>query len=292
MTLDELNAASPGDFTGALGDVFEDAPWVTERAAARRPFATVTALHQALFEEVRTAGEERQLAFLNNHPDLAGAAAQQRSMGSHSTAEQAALGLDRLDDAGFARFQAMNQAYRDRFGFPFLICVRRHTRGSILRQFARRVEADPLAERAAALHEIFLITRLRVAGRVTGPGMPQVAGSLTTHVLDTAAGRPGTGIMVELFEVGETGRNLLLTAETDGDGRVQPALLADGGPLRIGAYELHFHAGAYLAASGLPLADPPYLDLIPIRIAIAEPEAHYHVPLLLSPYAYSTYRGS
>ena len=296
MTLDELNAASARDFTDALGDVFEDASWVAERAAARRSFATVTALHRALFDEVRTASEERQLAFLNNHPDLAGTAARQRSMGSHSTAEQAALGLDRLDDARFARFQAMNQAYRDRFGFPFLICVRRHTRGSILRQFARRLEADPVAERAAALQEIFLITRLRVAGRVTGPGMPQVAGSLTTHVLDTAAGRPGAGIKIELFEIDETGRSLLLTAVTDADGRVLPALLpgllGNGGPLRIGVYELHFHAGAYLAASGLPLADPPYLDLIPIRIAIAEPEAHYHAPLLLSPYAYSTYRGS
>ena len=291
MTLDDLNAAAPAAFIDNLGDVFEDAPWVAERAAGKRPFATVSALHEALFDEVLHTDDGRQLAFLNNHPDLAGVAARQRSMGAHSTAEQAALGLDRLDDAGFARFEAMNQGYRARFGFPFLICVRRHTSSSILRQFARRLEADQAAERAAALREIFRITRLRVAARVRGPGMPIVAGSLSTHLLDNVAGRPGVGITVELFELDETGATLLRTTETDADGRVS-ALLDDGGPLRIGTYELRFHVGAYFAASGLPLADPPYLDVIPVRIGVSEAEAHYHVPLLVTPYAYTTYRGS
>ncbi len=291
MTFDDLNAANPAVFVETLGQVFEDAPWVAEQAAEIRPFPTVAALHQALFDEVLDASEDEQIEFLNNHPDLAGLAARQRSMGTHSTAEQAALGLDRLDEARFARFAALNDAYRARFGFPFILCVRRHTRGSIMRQFERRLRADPDAERAAALQEVFHITRLRIAGLVQGPGMPQVAGGLSTHVLDLARGRPGDGIKVELFELDENRMIALKAAVTNADGRID-ALLDDGGPLRIGGYELHFHVGDHFAASGLPLADPPYLDIVPVRIAVAEAEAHYHVPLLVTPFAYTTYRGS
>ncbi len=293
MTLDEVNGAAD---LSALAGVFEHAPWVAAGAAGLRPFATVTALHQAMFDQVAGADEATRLAFLNGHPDLAGTAARQRAMEAHSTAEQSALGLDRLDEAGFARFQAMSERYRARFGFPFLICVRRHTRGSILRQFARRVEAGPADELRAALREVFLITRLRVAGLVTGPGMPAVSGGLSTHVLNTAQGRPGAGIAVEIFEIDDddkvgAGSTLLNSAVTDKDGRV-PALLDDGGPLRIGTYELRFGIGDYFAGSGLVVADPPYLDVVPVRIGIAEAEAHYHVPLLVSAYTYTTYRGS
>ncbi len=269
--------------------MFEDAPWVAARAASLRPFPAVAALHQALFDQVAAAPAAERLGFLNNHPDLAGAAARQRSMGEHSTREQAALGLDRLDEAGFARFAAMNDAYRARFGFPFLICVRRHTRGSILQQFARRLARDPAQEEAAALQEVWFITRLRVAALVQGPGMPPVAGGLSTHVLNTAQGRPGAGIRVEVFELDDGGATLRNSAVTDADGRVA-RLLDDGGPLRIGRYELHFHLGD--AFAGLAAADPPYLDVVPVRIAVAEAEAHYHVPLLASPYGYTTYRGS
>lgn len=290
MTLDELNAATAEAFTAALGSVFENAEWVAARAAKARPFATVAALHQALFDVVLAAPEPEQRAFLNGHPDLAGNAARQRQMGDHSTAEQAALGLDRLDDAGFARFAAMNDAYRVRFGFPFLICVRRHTRASILQNFARRLTADPAREREAALQEIFRITRLRVAGLVQGPGVPHIAGSLSTHVIDTVRGRACVGMRVELFAMNDR-PDLLCTAETDADGRVR-SLIDDGGPLRIGVYELQFHVGAYFAASDVATADPPYLDIVPIRVGIAEAEAHYHVPLLVSPWTYTTYRGS
>ena len=291
MTLDELNALEPAGFTAALGIVFENAPWVAAAAAALRPFPTVTALHQALFNQVAGAPEADRRGFLGGHPDLAGSAARQRIMGEHSTAEQAAIGLDRLDDAGFARFADMNRAYRERFGIPFLICVRRHTLGSILHRFERRLANDPEAELAAAMHEVFLITRLRLAALVQGPGMPVVAGGLSTHVLDTAQGRPGAGIAVSIVELGDSGDVLRGAGTTTADGRVAK-LLDDGGPLRIGTYELRFAIGDYFRTTGLVLADPAYLGVVPVRIAIAEPEAHYHVPLLVSPYAYSTYRGS
>ncbi len=291
ITLDTLNAADTAGFVAALGAVFEDAPWVAERAAAARPFPTVTALHAAMFAVVQGAAPDEQVRFLAGHPDLAGAAARRQAMGAFSTSEQAALGLDRLDDARFPGFEAMNQEYRARFGIPFILCVRRHTRTSVLACFAQRLRSVPETERTAALEEVFLITRLRIAGLVEGPGMPQVAGRLSTHVLNTALARPAAGVEVELFEIDEDAAVKLAHGVTNSDGRTDTPLLP-AGPLRIGQYEMRFRVGAYFAGLGLPVAEPPFFDVIPVRFGIAEPEAHYHVPLLVSPGTYTTYRGS
>jgi len=118
-----------------------------------------------------------------------------------------------------------------------------------------------------------------------------MTGRLTTHVLDTAAGRPGAGIAVTLYEVeGETRRQLVRT-RTNNDGRCDAPLLA-GEAFKPGIYELVFATAAYFRAQGVGLAEPPFLDEIRVRFGIASAEQHYHVPLLVSPYAYSTYRGS
>ena len=218
MTLDELNAGTAEDFVAALGAVFEDAPWVAARAAALRPFPTVAALHEAMMGVVSAAPASVRLAFLRGHPDLAGAAARARTMGAASTAEQAGLGLASLDGERLARFEAMNAAYRERHGIPFILCVRRHTRASVLAQFARRLPRGTPAEVAAALREVRFITRLRVADRVSGPGLPEVAGRLTTHVLDTGAGRPAEGLRVQLFELDGEEALLLADARTDASG--------------------------------------------------------------------------
>jgi len=115
-------------------------------------------------------------------------------------------------------------------------------------------------------------------------------GRLTTHVLDTAAGKPAAGIKIELWRIGDDTMHLK-TLATNADGRADAPLL-DGGDFQLGEYELRFHAGDYLSGAGVKLSEPAFLDIIPIRFGIADPEAHYHVPLLLSPYGYSTYRGS
>ena len=112
-------------------------------------------------------------------------------------------------------------------------------------------------------------------------------GRLTTHVLDTAAGRPAAGLKIELWK----GATLLKTAVTNRDGRCDEPLLA-GGDFTSGVYELRFHAGEYLRRSGVALGEPAFLDVIPLRFGVADADQHYHVPLLLQPYGYSTYRGS
>ncbi len=115
-------------------------------------------------------------------------------------------------------------------------------------------------------------------------------GRLTTHVLDTALGRPAAGLKIEVLRLGSSAA-VLKTITTNADGRADAPIL-EGADLKVGRYELRFHAGDYLRESGHAQPEPLFLDIIPIRFGIADISAHYHVPLLLSPFGYSTYRGS
>jgi 2-oxo-4-hydroxy-4-carboxy-5-ureidoimidazoline decarboxylase len=291
LTLDALNALDATGFTAALGDIFEHAPWVAQAAAAERPFATVAALHEAMLAAVDAAPSETQLAFLRGHPELGGKVARAGAMTADSVAEQGGLGLDRLSDAEFERFERLNAAYRAKFGFPFIICVRRQTRDAILDAFERRTSLSTEDELAAALDEIGHITRLRLVAKVEGPGAPKTEGRLSTHVLDTVAGKPAAGVAIRLFEVGASARSLIAETRTNADGRTDKPLIG-GQPLRCGTYEIAFSIGDYFRARGGELASPAFLDVVPIRFGVAEPEGHYHVPLLATPWSYSTYRGS
>lgn len=120
-----------------------------------------------------------------------------------------------------------------------------------------------------------------------------MAGRLTTHILDTAQGKAAAGVTIELWRVGPGGerKELLATARTNADGRTDAPLLA-GDAMQAGVYELVFAIGDYFAGQPVALAEPPFLDRVPVRFGIADAGAHYHVPLLASPWAYSTYRGS
>ena len=249
---------------------------------AGRPYPTVAALHDAMIGAVRSAATDRQLAFIQGHPEL-GSRVGQAELTDASEAEQGSLGLNSLSAEEFAAFSRMNRAYREKFIIPFVICVRRHTRDSILRNFAQRLENDVPAERAQALTQIGLITRLRLVALVDGPGVPVTTGRLSTHVLDVTTGRPAPGIKVTLHEIGASARGLIAQAVTNSDGRTDKPLIS-GEPLRIGTYELTFHVGEHFRTG--------FLDAVPIRFGIAEPEGHYHVPLLVTPWSYTTYRGS
>jgi 2-oxo-4-hydroxy-4-carboxy-5-ureidoimidazoline decarboxylase len=211
---------------------------------------------------------------------------------AESDAEQHSVGLDRLSDAEYEAFERVNKAYRAKFGFPYIVCVRRHTRDSILRDFERRLPNDASSEVATSIAEICRIAALRLDQLVAGESPLKVHGRLSTHVLDTHGGKPAAGIAVELVELSELGKSRVVArAITNSDGRTDQPLIS-GRPLPIGHYELSFHVASYFAQRRVALSDPPFLDHIPLRFSVAEPEGRLHVPLLVTPWSYATYRGS
>ena len=292
VALADLNAADEAGFMAALGDVYEHAPWVAQAASRQRPFVTLTALHNAMMAAVRAAPADQQVALIKGHPDLAGKAAQTGAMTVDSKAEQASAGLDRLSETEFAQFHRLNNAYREKFGIPFIICARRHSKDSILQQFERRLQNSAAAETDTALGEIFRIAALRLDQRLEAADRLDVHGRLSTHVLDTHSGRPAAGVAIELLELSVSGEpRVIARGMSNRDGRTDAPLIRER-PLPIGRYELRFHVGDYFARLKARQDDPPFLDVVPVRFAIAEPEGHYHVPLLVTPWSYSTYRGS
>jgi 2-oxo-4-hydroxy-4-carboxy-5-ureidoimidazoline decarboxylase len=290
--LDELNAAPQSDFVAALANIFEYSPWIAEQAFAARPFAGVNALFAAMKTTVERASEERRLALIKAHPDLADKTQRAAGLTAESTAEQNSVGLDRLSDAEYEAFERVNNAYRAKFGFPYIVCVRRHTRDSILRDFERRLPNDAASETAASIAEICRIAALRLDQLVISNDRLPVHGRLSTHVLDTHSGKPAAGIEVELVERSHLGESRVVTrAVTNADGRTDHPLIG-GRPVPIGRYELNFRVGKYFEERKVPVSDPPFLDDIALRFAVSEPEGHLHVPLLVTPWSYATYRGS
>jgi 2-oxo-4-hydroxy-4-carboxy-5-ureidoimidazoline decarboxylase len=292
ISLEELNRVDREGFVAALGEVFEHAPWVAESVFAARPFATVDALFRAMTAAVLYGAAETQMALIKAHPDLAGKAAREGAITDDSKREQSSARLDRLSEEEFAAFHRLNNAYRAKFDMPFIICVRRHGKDSILRQFEKRLQNDNATERETALGEIFHIAALRLDQRVAGPDRLKVHGRLSTHVLDSHSGRPAQGVAIEFLEIEAAGTvRLLSRSTTNPDGRTDKPLIA-GQPIPTAEYELRFAVGNYFAREKAPVADPPFLGIVPIRFAVAEPEAHYHVPIIVTPWSYSTYRGS
>ena len=166
LTLATLNAMSRDAFGQALGGVFEHSPWIAERTWSMRPFTSVERLHAAMTTVVTQASRAEQLALLRSHPDLAGKAARAGAMTAASVAEQSSAGLDRLSDEEYERFGRLNAAYREKFGFPFIIAVRKHDKSAILAAFQRRLGHTVEQEMEAALAQVFDITRLRLDGLV------------------------------------------------------------------------------------------------------------------------------
>ena len=161
-TIAELNAADAATFTAALGHLFEHSPWVAAETWPRRPFRDTAHLHEQLCATMHSASRVRQLTLIRAHPDLAGRLARQNRLSESSTREQAAAGLDQLFPEELAQFQKLNDAYRTRFGFPFVICARLNQKSAILAALEKRLANSPGQEFAAALAEIEKIARLRL----------------------------------------------------------------------------------------------------------------------------------
>jgi 2-oxo-4-hydroxy-4-carboxy-5-ureidoimidazoline decarboxylase len=290
--ISDLNAASKHDFVAALGNIFEYSPWIAEQAATSRPFAGVNAMFAAMKQVVDHAPTEQRLALIKAHPDLANKTQRAAGLTAESNAEQSSTGLDRLSDAEFEAFERVNNAYRAKFGFPYIVCARRQTRDSILRDFERRLPNDVATETQVSIEEIYRIAALRLDPLVTSDDQLSVHGRLSTHVLDTHSGKPAAGISVVLTELSDLGEaRVVARAITNSDGRTAEPLIG-GRPVPIGRYELMFSVADYFSGRGVPMSEPPFLDQIPLRFSVSDPEGHLHVPLLVTPWSYATYRGS
>lgn len=287
LSLDQVNGLDGSAFAATFAAVYEHSPWVARQAAALRPFASLTQMAEGFAGIVAAAADEARLTLLRAHPDLAGRAAVRGDLTAHSRLEQASAGLDSLTADEMAAFTRANDDYRQRFGFPFILAVKHWGKAHILAAFRGRLGNSPAAERATALAEVDKIAFSRLLALVE----PAPGGRLTTHVLDTARGRPAAGMNIELVRIEGGVETLVRQGTTNADGRLDQPLLADAG-MAVGLWRLTFSTGEYFLASGQALTAPAFLDLVPIRFAIHNPEQHYHVPLLVTPWSYSTYRGS
>jgi OHCU decarboxylase len=166
MDVKGLNGLGEAEFCAALEGLWEHSPWVAARAAELRPFGSRGELEAAMERVVQSATLEEKLDLLCAHPDLAGKLARAGGLTPSSASEQASLGLDRLDGAEYEAFTAMNAAYRERFGFPFIICVREHTKASIRAAFERRLGHSDAEELQIALDEVRRIAGYRLRERV------------------------------------------------------------------------------------------------------------------------------
>jgi OHCU decarboxylase len=163
MTLGELNVLDQTNFVAAMGWIFEDSPWVAERAFEARPFTSLDALHGAMTEQVERASFAERLALLQAHPDL-GARAR---LSEASAGEQAGAGLDNLTPDEFQQLHRLNAAYRNRFRFPFLLAVQGSTKHDVLRALQARMGATPEDEFREALRQVYRIARFRLEGLIT-----------------------------------------------------------------------------------------------------------------------------
>lgn len=168
MTITELNALDRAGFVAALGAIFEHSPWVADEVWPLRPFAGLDDLHAALCKAVVDADETQRLALLRAHPQLAGKAALRGELTADSTREQQGAGLDQCSPEEYARLHALNARYEQRFGFPFILAVRGHTRDSILANMAARVDNTREDEFAEALHQVERIARFRLEALLQG----------------------------------------------------------------------------------------------------------------------------
>ena len=162
LSLSDLNRMSAADFAAALGGIFEHSPWVPERAAVQRPFSSLDSLHGAMVLAMWAASDSEKLALLRAHPQLAGKEADAGTLTAHSTSEQDSAGLTRLSADEKAKIVALNAAYLDRHGFPFIIAVKLRTRRQIFAAFEQRANHPRDIEFTTALSEVGKIARIRL----------------------------------------------------------------------------------------------------------------------------------
>jgi 2-oxo-4-hydroxy-4-carboxy-5-ureidoimidazoline decarboxylase len=294
MNPKEIASKSPNEIVELLGGIYEHSDWVAQELAKKdnlKSLETVTALASAMKSIVDGASHECKLELLCNHPDLCEKVDKMKELTKESQEEQSKSGLQSLTDEERETFHKNNTAYRMKFGFPFILAVRNATKYTVLAGLAGRIGNSPEKEFAVALEQVHKIAWMRLLAMLN---TDDAKGFLTCHVLDTANGIGAHNMRIHLHRLSPA-ENAGFIGEyvTNSEGRLEGGPALKGGKeFTVGIYEWTFFAGDYFASMGTFTSGTPFLDTIPLRFGIDNPDDHYHVPLLVSPWSFSTYRGS
>lgn len=275
-----------------LGGIYEHSKWVAEEFVENEnknnSITTVTELAKALQTIVEDASHEQKLKLLTAHPDLGAKVEQLKTLTKESQEEQGKAGLQTLQGDELTKFHSMNNNYANKFQFPFILAVRNASKDTVLSALEGRLNNSREVEFAAAMTQVHKIAWMRL---LTILDTSNSAGFLTVHVLDTANGIPADHMRITLTRLSPT-QEVIGQFVTNQDGRLDGGPALKGKDFRVGTYEWTFYAGDYFARKGTYTTGTPFLDVIPLRFGIDNPDDHYHVPLLVSPWSFSTYRGS
>lgn len=320
IPLNVLLDLPPAEFLSALGGIYEKSPWIVEAfcnatlspnldasviQANKDTLSNVRLLFAAIEKFMRNSDKEKQLELLRSHPDLclkidAASCREEQDIDitPESVHEQRRANLSSLTPEERSTFTSLNNEYKAKFPFPFILAVRNASKHTVLSALRGRIHGTLEEEVECALFQVNKIAWMRLLDIVDCPeGSDGHGGFLTCHVLDTANGIPASGMRIELFqwENGEEGvqrRRLVGSFVTNSDGRLDGPALA-GKAFKEGTYEWNFYVGDYFAKySSSRISGTPFLDVVPLKFGLDDPTEHYHVPLLVSPWSYSTYRGS
>jgi len=295
-TVSELVAQPPEEIVGVLGGIYEHSPWVAEEFTkedeeALKKISTVSELAAKLKSIVNESSDEKKLALLRAHPDLCEKIEALKSLTKESQEEQSRSGLQSMTGDELAKFKTWNESYKSKFGFPFILAVRNASKSTVLSAIEGRLHnSSSQREFNTALEQVHNIAWMRLLTKVN---TDEAAGFLTCHVLDTANGIPAEKMKIVLKRLApEESAGVIGEFVTNDDGRLEGGPALKGESFLVGTYEWEFHVGDYFASKGQALNGTPFLNVIPLRFGIDNPDDHYHVPLLVSPWGYSTYRGS
>lgn len=287
-TVKALLALPSKEIQSFLSGIYERTAWAPETLLDMPSITTVSDLAHAMKSVIDDAPYETKLELLRLHPDLNQKIEQLKLLTPESQEEQS--GLESLTPEEEKRFNQLNAAYKTKFGFPFILAVRNASKYTVLAALEGRVQHTMEVEFVTALSQVHKIAWMRLLAKID---TSDANGYLTCHVLDTANGIPAARMRITLRRLSHPGAGMIGTYMTNHDGRLEngPALLG-GTEFLVGEYEWTFHVADYFASVGTRTSGQPFLDTVPLRFGIDNPDDHYHVPLLVSPWSYSTYRGS
>jgi len=310
-TVKELLSKPKAEILSFLGTIYEHSPWIAEafyeehlekNNNSDHGIENVNQLYQSMASVLTSSStsSEQKLALLRAHPDLCAKIDQLKSLTQESQTEQSRAGLGSLTDQERETFGAMNEEYKSKFQFPFILAARNATKYTILSAIEGRISRSVEQEFAGALIQVNKIAWMRLIDKLNV--YESNKGFLTCHVLDTAQGCPASRMRITLHRLtdgdgdvdgdNDNERQLVKTFITNEDGRLEGGPALKGAEFQVGMYEWTFYVGDYFARSNIKMGGVPFLKEVPLRFGIDNPEEHYHVPLLVSPWSYSTYRGS